>query len=100
MRNNIPKSAFTTVFGKFEFLRLPFAVSQGQDSFSCLIYDMFGLNKISMQGQGSGYMAYLDYILIYSRTEKEQFEMLDKAFKCLLKAGLKIKLSKYPFYKE
>ena len=40
-------------------------------------------------------MAYLDDILIYSRTEKEHLEMLDNAFKCLLKAGLKIKLSKY-----
>ena len=26
---SIPKSAFTTVFGKFEFLRLPFHLSQG-----------------------------------------------------------------------
>ena len=53
-----------------------------------------------MQGQGCRYMAYLDDILIYSRTEKEHFEMLDNAFKCLLKAGLKIKLSKCLFFKE
>ena len=45
-------------------------------------------------------MAYLDDILIYSRTEKEHLEMLDKAFKHLLKAGLKIKLSKCSFFKE
>ena len=45
-------------------------------------------------------MAYLDDILIYSRTEKEHFEMLDKAFKHLLKARLKIKLSKFSFFKE
>ena len=45
---SIPKSAFTTVFGKFEFLRLPFGLSQGPDVFINLIYDLFGLNK----GQG------------------------------------------------
>ena len=53
-----------------------------------------------MQGQGLGYMAYLDDILLYSRIEKEHLEMLDKAFKHLLKAILKIKLSKYSFFKE
>ena len=45
-------------------------------------------------------MAYLDDILIYSKTEKKHLQKLDKAFKCLLKAGLKIKLSKCSFFKE
>ena len=53
-----------------------------------------------MQCQGCGYMAYLDDILIYSKTEKEHLEMLDNALKCLLKAKLKIKLSKCSFFKE
>ena len=60
-----------TIFGKSEFLRLPFDLSQVQDFFICPIYDIFGINKVSMQGQGSRCMAYLDDILIYSRTEKE-----------------------------
>ena len=34
---SIPKSAFTTVFGKFKFLRLPFGLSQGSDFFICLM---------------------------------------------------------------
>ena len=45
-------------------------------------------------------MAYLDEILIYSRTDKEHLQMLNKAFKCLLMAELKITLSKCPFFKE
>ena len=53
---------------------------------------------VSMQGQGCGYMAYLDDILIYSRTEKEHLEMLDNAFKHLLKARFKMKLSKCSFF--
>ena len=84
---SILKSVSTTVFSELEFLRLPFGLSQGPD-------------KTSNQGQGSGYLAYLDDILIYSKTEQEHLQMLDKAFRCLLKAGLKMKLSKCSFFKE
>ena len=49
---SIPKSAFTTVFGKFKFLRLPFVLSQGPDFFIWLINDLFGLNMTSNLGQG------------------------------------------------
>ena len=40
---SIPKSAFTTVFGKFKFLRLHFGLSQGPDFFMHLIYDLSDL---------------------------------------------------------
>ena len=96
---SIPKSAFTTVFGKFEFLRLPFSLSQDPDFFIHPIYNLFEPDRTSMQGQGSGYLAYLDDLLIYSRAEKEHLQMLDKTFKHLLKARLKIKLSKCSFLK-
>ena len=36
---------------------------------------------------------YLDDILKYSRTEEEHLDMIRKAFECLQKADLKIKLS-------
>ena len=62
--------------------------------------DIFGVNKVCTQCQGSGCLAYLDNILIYSRTENEHLEILDKAFKHLLKAVLKIKLSKCSFFIE
>ena len=88
---SILKSALTMAFGKFEFLRLPFGLSQGPVFFMHLIYDLFGLEKTSNKSQGSGYLAYLDDILIYSKTETEHLEMLNSAFKCLSKAGLKIK---------
>ena len=67
---SIPKSAFTTGPDTFESLRLSFGLSQAPDFFICLIYNLFGLDKTSTQGQGFGYFAYLDNILIYSRTEK------------------------------
>ena len=77
---SIPKSAFTTVFVMFEFLRLSFGLSQGPDFFIHLIYNLFGLNKASNKSQGSGYLAYWDDILIYSKTEKEHLEMLNNAY--------------------
>ena len=51
--------------------------------------NLFGLNKTSNQIQGSGYLAYLDGILMYSKTEKEHLEMLNYALECLSKLDLK-----------
>ena len=96
----LDKSVFATVFGKFKFLRLPFGVSQGPDLFIRLIYDLLRLVKTSNQSQGSGYVAYQDDILIYSKTEKEHLEILNYAFKHLSKVGIKIKLRTYSFFKE
>ena len=87
-KESIPNSSFTTVFGKFKFPGLPFGLSQGPDFFFYLIYTLFGLDKTSTQDQGSGYLAYLDNILVYSRTKNKHMQMLDKAFKCLLKARI------------
>ena len=42
---SIPKSAFTTVFGKCKFLRPPFGLSQGSDFFIHLIYDLLRFDK-------------------------------------------------------
>ena len=88
-KESIPKSTFTTVFGKIKILRLLFALSQGSDFLLHLAYfDLFRLDNASTQGQGSVYLAFLDNILIYSKTEKEHLQMLDKAFKHLLKIEL------------
>ena len=84
---SMPKSAFMIVFGKFQFLRLPFGLSQGPDFFICLIYNLFGLDKTPHKSQGLGYLAYLDDILIYSKMENEHLDMISNAFKCLQKAG-------------
>ena len=96
----IPKSAFTILFGKFKFLRLLFGLLIGTDFFIRLIYDLFRLDKSSHNSPGSGYFAYLDVILIYNRTEKDHLYVISKAFECLQKAGLKIKLSKCSFFKK
>ena len=50
-KKSIPRSAFTTVFGKCECLRLPFRLSQGPDFFIHFIYDLFGLDKTSTKNK-------------------------------------------------
>ena len=99
-KESISKSAFTTVFGKFKFLRLPFGLSQGPDIFIHFIYDLFGLDKFSHKRQGLAYIAYLDDILIYNKMEKEHLDMISYAVECLQKASLKIKLSKCSFFQR
>ena len=69
-QKSIPKCAFTTVFGIFKFQRLPFGLSRGPDFFIHLLYDHFGLDKTSTQGQGSWYLVYLHNIFVDSRAEK------------------------------
>ena len=45
-------------------------------------------------------MGYLDDIIIYSRSEKEQLEHLEEIFTRLKTAGLKLKLEKCCFFKK
>ena len=71
---SILKRAFTTVFGKFKLLTLLFGLSQGLDFFIQLIYDLFRLDKMSNQGQGSGYLDYFNDILIYSKLKKNSYK--------------------------
>ena len=80
---SIPKSTFTTVFGKFEFLRLSCGLSRGPDFFIYLIHDLFGLNKTSNQSHGSGCLAYLDDILIY---RKRTFRNVEQCFQMLMQS--------------
>ena len=46
------------------------------------------------------YIVYLDDIIIYSDTKEEHLKRLDAVFQKLAAAGLKLKPSKYFFFKE
>ena len=45
-------------------------------------------------------MGYLDDIIIFSKTKEEHLVHLEKIFKKLQEAGLKIKLQQYCFFKK
>ena len=71
-----PKSAFVVPMGKFEFLRTPFGLSQAPAYFQLLIDNV-------LQGCSKFAMGYLDDIIIFSRTEEEHLEHLQKIFQKL-----------------
>ena len=90
---SIPKTAFTTPFGKWEFLKVPFGLSQAPAYFMALINEV-------MQGCESFAVVYMDDILVFSDSEEEHLKHLEKIFAALKKAKLKIKLSKCHFFKK
>ena len=71
-----PKSTFVVLMGKFEFLRTPFGLSQAPAYFQLLIDNV-------LQGCSKFAMGYLDDIIIFSKTEEEHLEHLEKIFQKL-----------------
>ena len=88
-----PKSALMVPMGKSEFLRTPFGLSQVPAYFQLLIDNV-------LQGCSKFAMGYLDDIIIFSRTEEEHLEHLEKIFRKLREYGLKMKREKCDFFKK
>ena len=88
-----PKSAFVVPMGKFEFLRIPFSLSQVPAYFQLLTDNV-------LQSFSKFAMGYLDDIIIFSRTEEEHLEHLEKIFRKLREYGLKMKREKCDFFKK
>lgn len=80
------KMVFLIDFGKFQFLWLPFGLTNAPAYFQEL------MNMI-LHGAGSFALAYLDDVLIFSNTPDDHTEHTAIVLKCLKEAGLK-KLSR------
>ena len=81
-KSTIPKTAFTTPFGHFEYLRMPFGLKNAPAEFNRIMRSIFG--------QISHVEVYLDDIIIHSKTAKEHQEHLRNVFEALKKVGLKL----------
>ena len=91
--DSIPKTAFTSPFGKYEYVKVPLGLAQAPAYFQEL---MTGVLKDLPFA-----MAYLDDIIIYSSTPEEHLEHIRTVFEKLPDAKLSMKLSKYhSFAKE
>ena len=88
--DSIPKTAFTSPFGKYEYIKVPFGLAQAPAYFQEL---MTGVLKDLPFA-----MAYLDDIIIYSSTPEEHLDHIRTIFEKLHDAKLSMKLSKHHFF--
>ena len=88
--DSIPKAAFTSPFGKYEYVKVPFGLAQAPAYFQEL---MTGVLKDLPFA-----MAYLDDIIIYSSTPEEHLQHIKTVFEKLCHAKLSMKLSKCHFF--
>ena len=88
--DSIPKTAFTSPFGKYEYVKVPFRLAQAPAYFQEL---MTGVLKDLPFA-----MAYLDDIIIYSSTPEEHLQHIKTVFEKHHHAKLSMKLSKCHFF--
>jgi transposase InsO family protein len=85
------KTSFTTVFGQFQFKRLPFGLATSPGAFQSAMNSVLaGINWVNG-------MVYIDDILIFTETFEEHLEVLAKVLKRLIAADLRVKLPKCEF---
>ena len=83
---------FVTPFGRWELNMVPFGLTQALANFQALISEVLKcLSHFTI--------AYLDDIIIFSKTEEEHLQHLEIIFQRLCEAGLKLKWSKCSFMK-
>ena len=90
-KDAIPKTAFRTRYGLFEFTVLPFGLSNAPSTFMALMNDVFHTHLDSFV------IIYLDDILIYSRTIEDHLLHLRKIQEVLRQHKLYAKMSKCAF---
>ena len=90
-KESIPLTAFNTRYGHYEFLVLPFGLTNAPASFMDLMNSVFNpyLDKFII--------IYLDDILIYSEEEKDHLGHIRKTLEILRKNKLYAKLAKCTF---
>ena len=85
---DVPKTAITTPFGLFEFVRMPFGLHNAAQTFQRFVDQV-------LQGLTFAY-AYIDNILIASSSQ-EHIQHLETVFQCLSDYGLIININKCVF---
>ena len=92
-KEDVPKTAFRTPFGLYEFLVLPFGLTNAPATFQRLMNEVF--HDFIREGF---VVVYLDDVLIYSKTEEEHLGQLERVFTHLRKHQLLAKLVKCSFF--
>ena len=90
--SSIPKTAFISPFGKYEYIKVPFRLTQAPAYFQELMTRILKDFNFTI--------SYLDDIIIFSRTVEEQLDHIKQVFEKLRSTHLSMKLSKYHFLTE
>ena len=90
----IHKTTFRTRYGHYDFVVVPFGLTNALATFMCLMNSVFSkyLDKFVL--------VFLEGILIYSKDEEEHEENFKMALQLLREHNLYAKLSKCDFYKD
>jgi hypothetical protein len=88
---DIEKTAFRTRYGLYEFLVLPFGLSNAPAAFSAM------LSKVLSPYLDRFVVIFIDDILVFSRTEQEHLSHLETVLRTLQQHQLYVKLSKCQF---
>ena len=91
-KSSIPKTAFNSPFSKFEYVKVPFRLAQAPAYFQEL---MTGILKDFPFA-----IAYLDDIIIFSKTPQEHLSHICMVFEKLKSANLSMKKSKCSFFSK
>jgi len=91
---DIPKTAFRTRFGHYEFVVVPFGLTNAPGVFMSL------MNSVFRKYLDKFVQVFLDDILIYSRTHEEHEEHLRLVLQCLRENKLYAKMSKCSFFQS
>jgi hypothetical protein len=92
--DDIQKTAFNTRYGQFEFLVMPFGLTSAPSTFMAL------MNSILQPFMDKFVVAYLDDVLIYSRTIEEHNEHVRLVLEQFRKHKLYAKESKCEFFRS
>ena len=85
-KSSIPKTAFNLPFGKYEYIKVPFGPAYFQELMTGILKDFpFAI-------------AYLDDIIIFSKTPQEHLSHIRLVFEKLKAANLSMKKSKCNFF--
>src|SRR5207253_6731148 len=87
-------TAFSTPYGHYEFLRMPFGLKCAPGRFQNI------MDKVMAGLKFNSVLVYLDDIIVFSKNVDEHLKTLEEVFKRLRKADLRCKPSKCHFGKH
>lgn len=93
-KDSIEKTAFSTDFGHYEFLRMPFGLKNAPATFQRM------MNEVLKEHINQICLVYMDDVIVFSTTLDDHMQNLRKIFKKFEEHNLKVQLDKSEFFKR